>query len=217
MQGVNMFFNEESALESSTEIVYEEKKVYELLKRGFDIFFAITIGIISVPIILITCIFVMIESKGLPIYKQERLGKNGEEFTIYKIRSMRMDAENGGPKWASENDERITKVGKFIRKTRLDELPQLLNLLIGDMTLIGPRPERRIFTEQFENLTPGFKKRLAVKPGLTGYAQVSGGYDLNHEEKLKYDLEYIKNRSIILDIKILFKTIKVILTGDGAR
>lgn len=192
-------------------------KNYEWLKRVTDIVFAIVFGIFALPVIIITCILVKLESTGPAIYKQERLGKDGQEFMLYKIRSMRSDAEKNGAQWASKNDDRVTKVGKFIRKTRIDELPQLLNLLRGEMTLVGPRPERKIFTEEFESITPGFKKRLVVKPGLTGLAQVSGGYDLNHEEKLKYDIQYIRNRSLLLDIKIMIKTIKVVFTGEGAR
>lgn len=192
-------------------------KKYELIKRAIDIVFAIVLGIITLPVIIITCILVKLESTGPAIYKQERLGKDGQEFMVYKIRSMRSDAEKNGAQWASKNDDRVTKVGKFIRKSRIDELPQLLNLLRGEMTLVGPRPERKIFVEEFEMITPGFKKRLVVKPGLTGLAQVSGGYDLNHKEKLKYDMEYIRNRNLLLDIKIMIKTIKVIFTGEGAR
>lgn len=213
MQDINIISNsvEQRLLTDNSRLCYE------FVKRIIDIIFAVIIGIISFPIILITCICVCVESPGKPIYKQERVGKNGRKFTIYKIRSMSIDAEKNGAQWATINDDRITNVGKFIRKTRIDELPQLVNLLKGDMTLVGPRPERQVFIEKFEKMTPGFKKRLLVKPGLTGLAQISGGYDLNHEEKLVYDLEYINNRTILLDIKIIFKTIKVVLTGEGAR
>lgn len=130
---------------------------------------------------------------------------------------MRQDAEKGGAKWAEVNDSRVTRVGAFIRKTRIDELPQFISVLKGDMSIIGPRPERPMFTEQFDKEIQGFKNRLLVKPGLTGLAQVSGGYDITPAEKLKYDLRYIENLSFLLEVKILLKTVKVVLTGEGAR
>ena len=131
---------------------------------------------------------------------------------------MKTDAEKiGGAQWAEKDDPRITKIGRFIRKTRIDELPQLVNILKGDMSLIGPRPERPELTYEFEQDIPGFIDRLLVKPGLTGWAQVNGGYDITPAEKLVLDLEYINNRSIMLDMKIILKTAKVVLTGDGAR
>lgn len=197
--------------------VNNNKYIYELIKRIFDIVFAVIALPIALIISIIACIAVVIESKGMPIYTQERVGIKGNKFLIYKIRSMYVDAEKDGAQWASKDDARITKVGAIIRKTRIDELPQLFNLLKGDMTLIGPRPERAIFIEQFEKEIPGFKERLLVKPGLTGLAQVSGGYELEAKEKLKFDLEYIRDRNILLDIKILLKTVKVVVTGDGAR
>ncbi|NLA84778.1 MAG: sugar transferase, partial [Clostridiales bacterium] len=146
----------------------------------------------------------------------ERVGKNGRVYTMYKLRSMYENAEENGAQWAEEDDPRVTKVGKFIRRTRLDELPQLFNVLKGDMSLVGPRPERPIFTYQFNEQIPGFINRLQVKPGLTGWAQVNGGYKLTPAEKLEYDLYYIENRTIWLDIKIMLKTIMVVLTGKGA-
>ena len=130
---------------------------------------------------------------------------------------MRMDAEKDGEKWAEVNDPRITKIGAFIRKTRIDELPQLFSVLKGDMSIIGPRPERPSFTAQFSKEIKGFSNRLLVKPGLTGLAQVNGGYDITPKEKLKYDLQYINNVTFFLEMKILLKTIKVVLTGEGAR
>ncbi|MDU7966052.1 MAG: sugar transferase, partial [Paeniclostridium sordellii] len=135
-----------------------------------------------------------------------------------KLRSMRVDAEKyGGVQWAQKDDPRITKIGKFIRKTRIDEIPQLFNILKGDMSLIGPRPERPELTYKFNKEIPGFIDRLVIKPGLTGLAQVNGGYDISPEEKLKWDIIYIKNRNIFLDISIIFKTIGVVFTGEGAR
>ena len=130
---------------------------------------------------------------------------------------MRTDAEKFGAQWAEKDDPRITKVGKFIRKTRIDEIPQLFNILRGDMGIIGPRPERPMFTVQFDEKIPGFINRLSVKPGLTGWAQVNGGYEATPAEKLEDDLYYIKNRSFLLDMKIIFKTVGVVLTGHGAR
>lgn len=190
---------------------------YDITKRILDISLCLFSLIISIPIILITCLAVIIESKGNPIYIQKRCGKNGEEFDVYKIRSMYTDAEKNGPQWADKNDSRVTKVGAFIRKTRIDELPQLFNIIKGDMSIVGPRPERLYFIEEFSKDIPNFKDRLIVKPGLTGYAQVNGGYDITPLEKLKLDLEYIEKRGIITDIKIMFMTIKVVLTGEGAR
>ena len=130
---------------------------------------------------------------------------------------MRVNSETNGAIWAEKNDPRITKVGKFIRKTRIDEIPQFLNILKGEMSIIGPRPERPTLTMEFNDQIPGFINRLVIKPGLTGYAQVHGGYDISPEDKIKEDLYYIKNRSVFLDFSILFRTVKVIFTGEGAR
>ncbi len=130
---------------------------------------------------------------------------------------MRIDAEQHGAQWAQVNDPRILKVGKFMRKTRIDEIPQLFNILKGDMSIIGPRPERPMFTMQFNEEIDGFINRLLVKPGLTGWAQVNGGYDMTPAEKFKWDLDYIQSRNVFIDIKIILKTVKVILTGEGAR
>ncbi len=190
---------------------------YDIFKRILDILFSFILIIVLLPLMVIICILVRVESKGNVLYYQKRVGKDGKEFTLYKIRSMVDKAEKDGEKMTLRNDERITKIGRVIRKTRLDELPQLFNILKGDMTFVGPRPEREIFIKEIEKTIPNFRKRLEVKQGLTGLAQVSGGYDLDFEDKLKYDLYYIKNRNIILDSKIIFETIKVIITGVGAR
>ncbi|CEK39376.1 MAG: exopolysaccharide biosynthesis polyprenyl glycosylphosphotransferase [Paraclostridium sordellii] len=195
-----------------------EKLIYSIYKRMLDILASIIGLIIGIPLIVIFGLIVKMEDRGPIFYKQERLGKNLKVFYIYKIRSMRVDAEKiGGAQWAQKDDPRITKTGKFIRKTRIDEIPQLFNILKGDMSLIGPRPERPELTYKFEKEIPGFIKRLKVKPGLTGLAQVNGGYEITPNEKLKWDLIYIKNRNIIMDIKIILKTVRVIFTGDGAR
>ncbi|MDU1844571.1 MAG: exopolysaccharide biosynthesis polyprenyl glycosylphosphotransferase [Niallia nealsonii] len=190
---------------------------YPFIKRTMDLFIA-SIGIvITLPLILLFAVLIRIDSPGSPFYVQSRVGKNGKCFNLIKLRSMRMDAEKDGEKWAEVNDPRITKIGAFIRKTRIDELPQLFSVLKGDMSIIGPRPERPSFTAQFSKEIKGFSNRLLVKPGLTGLAQVNGGYDITPKEKLKYDLQYINNVTFFLEMKILLKTIKVVLTGEGAR
>ncbi len=195
----------------------KENKIYEKVTRIVDIILSVLGIIVGFPIICVFGLLIKIEDGGPILYKQERLGKYGETFELYKIRSMRIDAEKLGAQWAEKNDPRILKVGKFIRKTRIDEIPQLFNIIIGDMSIIGPRPERPIFTQQFEEEIPGFIDRLLVKPGLTGLAQVNGGYDITPKEKLIWDLKYIKNRNLKMDFKIILKTIKVVMSGDGAR
>lgn len=197
--------------------IVRKGKIFDLYQRFFDILLSFIGLLIGVPIILIFGMLIKIEDRGPILYKQERLGKYGREFYVYKLRSMRTDAEKFGAQWAEKDDPRITKVGKFIRKTRIDEIPQLINILKGDMGIIGPRPERSVFTKEFEETFPNFVYRLAIKPGLTGWAQVNGGYEIGPGEKLEYDLYYIKNRSVMLDIKIVLMTAKVIFTGDGAR
>lgn len=195
----------------------EKRLIYQVFRRIVDLVFSILLLTITSPLIFIFGIAVVLESKGPAFYTQERVGKMGKIFKLYKIRSMREDAEKDGIKWTAENDDRITKVEKIIRKVRIDELPQFFNILKGDMSLIGPRPERVFFYEELEKSIPGFKDRLQVKPGLTGLAQVNGGYDITSAEKLDLDLHYIKNRNIKMDIIIVLKTIKVVLTGEGAR
>ena len=186
--------------------------LFDIYQRVLDIVLSVIGILIGIPLMIVFGILIKVEDNG-----QERLGKGGKKFYIYKLRSMRTDAEKFGAQWAEKDDPRITKVGKFIRKTRIDEIPQLFNILKGDMSIIGPRPERPSFTEEFNQEIPGFINRLAVKPGLTGWAQVNGGYEITPREKLIEDIYYIENRSVLLDLKILFKTIKVVLTGDGAR
>lgn len=193
-------------------------EVYKFLKRFFDIAFSMLLGIIALPIVAVSCILVRIESPGSPLFRQKRLGLSGKEFEIYKIRSMYFDAEKiSGAKWAEKDDPRITRVGRFIRRTRIDELPQLINVFKGEMSVVGPRPEREVFYEIFENAIPGFKSRTSVKPGITGLAQVNGGYDLTPEEKFKLDMKYIKTRSIKLDLAIVFKTVLIVISGKGSR
>lgn len=190
---------------------------YEVVARTMDIILALIGLIVGIPLIIIFGISIKLEDGGSILYKQVRVGKYGKLFTLYKLRSMRVDAEKFGARWAQENDPRILKIGKFIRKTRIDEIPQLFNILKGDMSIVGPRPERPMFTYQFEEETPGFINRLLVKPGLTGLAQVNGGYEMTHKEKLKWDIKYIEQQNLNLDMKIILKTVNVVLTGEGAR
>lgn len=190
---------------------------YLIVKRMLDVVFSIIGLVLAFPVVLFFAMLISIETPGSPFYIQERVGMNGKYFKVIKLRSMRMDAEKCGAKWAEANDPRITKIGSFIRKTRIDELPQLLNVLLGDMSMVGPRPERPCFTAEFNNQIPGFTNRLIVKPGLTGWAQVNGGYEISPKEKLIFDLYYINHLTFLMDIKIMLKTFKVVLTGDGAR
>jgi exopolysaccharide biosynthesis polyprenyl glycosylphosphotransferase len=192
-------------------------KFYPFFKRFFDIFLVLLALPIVIPIITIFAIIIKLETPGPAFFLQERVGLYGKYFKVIKLRSMGVNAEKNGAQWATKNDPRVTKVGAFIRKTRIDELPQLFNVLKGDMSLIGPRPERPMFTAQFNEEIPGFIDRLQVKPGITGWAQVNGGYDITPREKLELDRYYINNMSFWLDLKIILKTIKICITGDGAR
>ncbi|EHK2338414.1 sugar transferase [Clostridium perfringens] len=185
--------------------------------RLIDILISLVGLIIGLPIIIIFSMFIIMETKDNPIYSQMRVGLENKEFKMYKLRSMVANAEKNGAKWAEKNDPRITKVGRIIRKTRIDEIPQLFNVLKGDMSIIGPRPEREIFYKEFEKKIPNFRERLLIKPGLTGYAQVNGGYDIKPIEKLNLDLYYIRNKSLKLDLIIIIKTFKILVTGEGAR
>jgi sugar transferase (PEP-CTERM system associated) len=190
------------------------------LKRTFDICFSLASLILTAPLMLLAALLVRLESQGPAIYAQKRVGLNNREFTLYKIRSMRQDAESLQAVWAARNDPRVTLMGRFLRKTRMDELPQLLNVLRGDMSIIGPRPERGEFTRQLAGELPYYDVRHTVKPGITGWAQVCYPYGASLEDarvKLEYDLYYIKNLSALLETKILLKTIGVILFPKGAR
>jgi sugar transferase (PEP-CTERM system associated) len=190
-------------------------------KRLFDLVLASVGFVLAAPLTLLTALAVYLDSDGPILYCQERVGENGRVFTVYKFRSMRADAEAAGqPVWAQNNDGRVTRVGRFIRKTRLDELPQLWNVLRGDMSFVGPRPERPFFVEQLAEEIPFYQQRHAVKPGLTGWAQVKYEYGSSVEdamEKLRYDLYYVKHLSIPLDLSIVFDTVKVVMFGKGAR
>lgn len=177
-------------------------------------------AILSLPIAILTALLIKIDSRGPVLYKQERVGKNGRPFTLMKFRSMRTDAEKDGPVWASTSDNRVTRVGRVIRKIRIDEIPQFWNILRGDMNFVGPRPERPHFISQLAQEIPYYEQRHLIAPGLTGWAQIKYPYGASIEDarqKLQYDLYYIKNQSLMLDAAIMFETIKIILFGRGAR
>lgn len=193
------------------------KTGYLVVKRLFDMVAAFCAGVILLIPMLIIAVIIRLDSKGPALFRQERLGKEGKQFMMVKFRSMHLNAEADGPRWAAAEDERCTRVGHVLRKARLDELPQLWNILVGHMSFVGPRPERAYFYDQFETYIHGFRNRLAVRPGLTGLAQVNGGYDLRPEEKIIYDMEYIEKQSFWLDLKCLFKTVKLVFTHEGAR
>lgn len=198
-------------------VIEREGSYYSFFKRGFDIAFSFILLIITGPILLISLEIVFLQDFKTPLFIQKRVGVGNKEYKLYKIRTMVYNAEKNGARLAEKNDSRITTFGRFIRKGRLDELPQLLNVIKGEMSLIGPRPEREVFYKSFEKEIPNFRDRLKEKPGLTGWAQINGGYDINPKEKLALDLYYIENLSFKLDFIIFFRTIKVVLTGDGAR
>lgn len=194
-----------------------DSKGYLFLKRTFDIFVSLMVLTMAFVPMLFLAALIKIDSKGPVLYKQERLGKDGKPFLMLKFRSMYTNAEQDGPQWANKADNRCTRVGRFIRKSRLDELPQAWNILKGEMSLVGPRPERAYFYDQFETYIHGFRHRLVVKPGLTGLAQVNGGYELKPEEKIAYDMEYIVRRSVKLDLHCILKTVRLVFTHEGAR
>lgn len=187
-----------------------------MLKRFVDIAISILGLILSLPILCLIICLIKLESPGPVFYLQRRVGLHGRLFTIYKLRSMYCGSLPG-ESLTTVNDPRVTRIGRFIRKTRIDEIPQFINVLKGEMSIVGPRPEQPGLTYQFSREIPDFPIRLNVKPGLTGWAQINGGYDLSVKEKLSLDLHYIRNYSIKLDLLILLRTIAVLLTGSGAR
>lgn len=194
-----------------------QKRGYDIIKRIMDFGIAIlSLIILIVPMVLIGLMIIM-DSSGNPIYAQVRLGLNGKPFTLYKFRSMRLDAEKDGIQWAETDDPRVTKIGRILRDYRLDELPQLWNIVRGDMSFVGPRPERPEYYDLFDTYIDGFRQRMMVMPGLTGHAQIHGGYDLLPEEKIVYDIEYIKKRSLWFDAKCILGTVKTVLKRDGAH
>jgi sugar transferase (PEP-CTERM system associated) len=199
---------------------FRVSRATRLMKRTIDLGLSLVLAILAFPLMVVTALLVFLED-GRPIfYRQERVGENGRTFTLSKFRSMRKDAEKGGkPIWAQDGDHRVTRIGGFIRKTRLDELPQLWNVVRGDMSFVGPRPERPFFVEQLAKEIPFYQQRHAVKPGLTGWAQVKYRYGSSLEdamEKLRYDLYYIKHLSVVFDLTIVFDTVKVVLFRKGA-
>ena len=202
---------------TTEEIEIGGSPAYFFVKRLLDILLSIIAAVILMIPMLLIALLVKLDSEGPVLYTQERLGLNGKPFMIYKFRTMIVDAEAGGPRWAAVNDQRCTRLGAVLRKSRLDELPQLINILKGEMSLVGPRPERAYFYNIFETYIPGFRNRMVVKPGLTGLAQVNGGYSLLPEEKLVYDMEYVRTQSLPLDILCMLKTARLVITHKGAR
>ena len=197
------------------------RRHFREFKRAFDNIIA-GIGIVmAAPVILFTAIVIKIVSPGPVFYKQERVGWGGKPFYIYKLRTMRVDAEkNTGPVWAQEHDSRLIRFGRLIRKAHIDELPQLFNVLKGDMSIVGPRPERPVFVEKLSKEISDYSKRMNVRPGITGLAQVWHKYDetiMDVRKKVKYDLLYIKEMCLMVDLRILLRTVIVSVQGKGAR
>ena len=191
------------------------------IKRAFDVVCAAVLLTLTLPLMLITMLLIVAESRGSVFYRQQRVGLNGKNFDVIKFRSMRSDAEgDGNPRWALAADDRVTRVGRFIRRVRIDELPQLYNVLKGEMSMVGPRPERPFFVDSLTKDIPYYAVRHSVKPGVTGWAQVRYEYGATVEDakqKLQYDLYYVKNHTLFLDMLIMFETVSVVLTGKGAR
>jgi len=190
----------------------------KLFKRIFDIFLSLFLLILYSPILIIAMILIKLTSKGPVFYKQERVGRNEKPYIMYKFRSMVQNAEEYGPEWAGEQDPRITTVGKILRKMYIDEIPQLVNVLKNEMSIVGPRPERPFFVKKLKSEIPYYYKRLSVKPGITGWAQIKHKYDsslADVKEKLQYDFYYIENISLKLDFKIMINTIIVVLLMKG--
>ncbi|MEK7265866.1 MAG: exopolysaccharide biosynthesis polyprenyl glycosylphosphotransferase [Pseudomonadota bacterium] len=189
-------------------------------KRFFDVFAALGLLIFLAPLLLVTALAIGVDSKGPILYRQRRIGFRGEEFEIFKFRSMRTDAEKDGARWAAADDSRVTRVGRFIRRTRIDEIPQAINILRGEMSFVGPRPERPEFVTVLEKEIPHYHERHLVKPGITGWAQVKHEYTASIDgarTKLTYDLFYIKHFSLLLDLLIVLMTVRVALLGIGSR
>src|SRR5439155_1095193 len=195
--------------------------LYMIAKRAFDLVFAVAVGVIAVPLMAVIAMAISVESRGPVLLRQVRVGLRGRPFVIHKFRSMRVDAEaEGQPRWASENDDRVTPVGRFLRRSRLDELPQLWDVLRGKMSIVGPRPERPEFVEQLARELPLYRARALVPPGITGWAQIQFPYAGSLEEnlaKLEYDLYYIRHLGPLLDLRILLRTALTPFSGAGRR
>jgi exopolysaccharide biosynthesis polyprenyl glycosylphosphotransferase len=194
--------------------------VEQAIRRGLDILLSLLLLALAMPLLVVTALAVRLESPGPVIYRQVRAGLHARPFTLLKFRSMRSDAEAGVPVWAARNDPRVTAVGRVIRMLRIDELPQLVNVLRGEMSLIGPRPERPVFVEQLARAIPFYADRCRIKPGITGWAQVNLPYGASIEDarqKLAYDLYYLRHRSVALDVITLLATVRVVLLRQGAR
>jgi sugar transferase (PEP-CTERM system associated) len=226
-----MFYEQEKGIISLNDL-YPSWLVYSdgfaqggiktISKRVFDIVASAALLLVAWPFMALTAFAIYAESgfKGSVIYKQQRVGENEKIFEVLKFRSMTMDAEKNGPQWAAQNDKRITRVGSFIRKCRIDELPQIFNVFNGEMSFVGPRPERPEFVQGFEERIPYYRERHRVKPGITGWAQLCYPYGANEYDtiqKLQYDLYYVKNYSFFLDVAIMLNTVEVILMGKGSR
>ena len=200
---------------------FKIQKTTRIIKRYMDIFFSMIGLILAIPFFIVIPLLVRLDSPGPIFYRQERVGEKGRRFTLLKFRSMRVDAEADlGPVWAQDDDSRATRIGKLIRKTRIDEIPQLFNVLKGEMSFVGPRPERPWFVEKLTKEIPYYPLRFSVKPGITGWAQIKYRYGASVKdafEKLQYELYYIKNLSFFLDLAVLFSTVRVVLSGRGAR
>jgi sugar transferase (PEP-CTERM system associated) len=200
---------------------FRQGRVRSFIKRAFDVVVSATLLVLAAPVMVLAAIAIMLESPGPVIYRQQRVGRAGLTFDVLKFRSMRVDAEGDGtPRWAATNDDRVTWVGRLLRRARIDELPQLVNVLKGEMSFVGPRPERPYFVAQLGQSIPFYALRLSVKPGITGWAQVRHAYCASVEDtakKLEYDLYYVKNHSLFLDLVILLETVRVVLFGEGAR
>ncbi len=200
--------------------VFKRSAVFKKGKRVFDILCSLVGLTVFAPVSMIISMAIKLDSAGPILYHQQRVGEDGKIFDLLKFRSMQADAEKDGPVWAKTNDQRITRVGQVIRKLRLDEIPQMVNVLRGEMSFIGPRPERPFFVDILKKEIPFYSERHVIKPGITGWAQIRYRYGASQEdtlEKLKYDLYYIKHMSLLFDLMIIFDTVKIVLLGKGAR
>ena len=199
---------------------FQRRKLTMSVKRCMDVIVALLGLVALVPVMAIVSLLIKLDSSGPVFYRQTRVGRQGDPYEIWKFRSMRLDAESEGARWAIAGDPRVTRLGRWLRKWRIDEIPQLMNVLKGEMALVGPRPERPIFVQELRTAIPYYDLRYTVRPGLTGWAQTRFRYAGSGEDshiKFQYDLYYLKNLSLLLDIRILFQTIKVVSLGEGAR